>query len=308
VTVPFPQVSLELEEDVFVPQEADRPWVDYVHYSVLMSRTNKQALVSAANLDQASHRQVSGRHWFVDPRIGLENQIGPLAYKRNPWDRGHLTRRSAVTWGPSNYVAKRASNDSCSYANASLQHENFNQDEWRVPEEVVRHFSRDKNDRLCLFTGPLFSQTDRWYSQRSLGEHVRIPSGFWKMLVYIDARTNQLLSQAFLMFQDDQFLMDKRDRHQIDIGSYQVTTTELEMLTGLDFGQEIFDSNPLYFYSHEGENEGPEGFRTPFSTRPEDLEEGLVFSRADIAGNMLDRKREIQGKSLEELLANVWFS
>ncbi|WP_369334495.1 DNA/RNA non-specific endonuclease, partial [Candidatus Thiosymbion oneisti] len=103
--------------------------------------------------------------------MGLNNQVGPAAYKRNPWDRGHLTRRTAVTWG-SKYEAKRASNDSCSYANASMQHENFNQDEWRVPERIVQHLEKDKNGRITIFTGPVFTQTDRWYPRRTLQQKV----------------------------------------------------------------------------------------------------------------------------------------
>jgi len=121
--VPMPIVSLELEADVLNQETLRDSYIaDYIHYSVVMSRKNRQALFSAANLDQTKYRTVDGRRWFVDPRIGEENQIGPQAYVDNEWDRGHLTRRTAITWGDSNYHAKRASNDSCSYANASLQH------------------------------------------------------------------------------------------------------------------------------------------------------------------------------------------
>lgn len=268
-----------ISDDILcVDTENNLQIVDYIHYSVMMSKSDKQAVVSAANLDQNEIQKVSGRNWFVDPRIGQNNQIGPKAYKNNPWDRGHLTRRTAVTWG-SKYIAKRASNDSCSYANSSMQHENFNQDEWRVPEEIVRHFDKDLNGRLLVFTGPLRTKFDRWYTTKSLKNSVRIPGGFWKVVAYIDKESKKLESQAYIMYQDGNFLIDKRGRFNIDINNYQVTITEIEYLTGLEFDKEIFDSNPLYFYEREGITKGPEGYEVPKSTEINELNKGVIFSK-----------------------------
>lgn len=258
----------------------------------MMSKFNNQAFFSAANLDQNTFQQVSGRNWFVDPRIGLSNQVGPKAYKSNPWDRGHLTRRTAVTWG-TKYVAKRASNDSCSYANASMQHENFNQDEWRVPEKIVQHFDKDKNGKINIFTGPVFTQTDRWYTRRTLNESVRIPSGFWKVIIYIGKTSNKIESQAYVMYQDANFLIDKRGRHTLDIRNYQVTITEIEQLTGLEFDEILFDSNPLYYYPRAGINDGPEGFAAPIGTEESELNNGVVFSRAEAESSEFDHRRRI---------------
>ena len=307
--LPMPSVSLELEDDVLRNDSLrDETIADYVHYSVVMSASSKQALFSAANLDQSQYVSVQGRRWFVDPRIGADHQIGPEAYARNDWDRGHLTRRTAVTWG-NRYVAKRASNDSCSYGNACLQHANFNQDEWRVPEEIVRHFQRDRNNRLCIFTGPVFTETDRWYTRdRWHPSHgtgpVRIPSGFWKVVAYVGKESGQLECQGYVMYQDEQFLADRRGQHRLDSHNYQVTITEIERLTGLDFPEELFDSNPLYFYRREGINEGPEGFRVPPSLEPTDLAAGVVFSRADAEGTAFtERRRTLTEAQFEEMLA-----
>lgn len=308
VEVPMPNVSLELEDDVLDRQELrDGRVADYIHYSIVMSRSSRQAYFSAANLDQSEFKRVSGRRWFIDSRIGGENQIGPEAYSRNVWDRGHLTRRTAITWGDNDYIAKRASNDSCSYANASLQHENFNQDEWRVPEEVVRHFDRDKNDRLCVFTGPVFSETDRWYTRRGMDGAVRIPSGFWKLVAYISKVTDELECQCYVMYQDALFLRDKRGRWDNDIQpvNYQVTVTEVERLTGLEFSQALFDRNPLRFFPRENENIGPEGFATPRSTDARELDNGVAFVRDDIERFGLEapsRKRELSAAEFEQLI------
>uniref|UniRef100_UPI00114C9EDA DNA/RNA non-specific endonuclease n=1 Tax=Candidatus Thiosymbion oneisti TaxID=589554 RepID=UPI00114C9EDA len=294
VSIALPKAGLEIEDDIlFVRDDNENGHIiDYIHYSVIMSKFNNQALVSAANLDQNEFQQVSGRDWFVDPRIGLNNQVGPAAYKRNPWDRGHLTRRTAVTWG-SKYKAKRASNDSCSYANASMQHENFNQDEWRVPERIVQHLEKDKNGRITIFTGPVFTQTDRWYTRRTLQQKVRIPSGFWKVVAYIGKESEQLESQAYVLYQDARFLLDKRGQHSIDIKNHQVTITEIEQLTGLEFDEALFNSNPLYFYPREGINDGPEGFSAPLGTVPEELNRGVVFNREDAKAPEFEARRRI---------------
>jgi endonuclease G len=293
IKVPMPTVSLELTNDVLRREELrDGCIVDYIHYSLVFSESNRQAFFSAANLDQKKYQSVEGRDWFLDPRIGLDCQIGPEAYSKNDWDRGHLTRRTAITWG-TKYQAKRASNDSCSYANASLQHMNFNQDEWRVPEEVVRHFKRDKNDRLCVFTGPVFTVTDRWYTRPKLEHPARIPSGFWKIVAYIGKQSGKLECQAYVMYQDAHFIADKRGRHRIKIKNYQVTITELEHLTGLEFPESLFQSNPLYFYPHDQINDGPESFEAPSGLTKKQLDRGVVFTRREADSKAFQPRRNV---------------
>ena len=306
ISIALPKAGLEITDDIlFVGESESAHVINYIHYSVIMSKCNNQALVSAANLNQSAFQQVSGRDWFVDPRIGIENQVGPKAYKSNPWDRGHLTRRTAVTWG-NKYVAKRASNDSCSYANASMQHENFNQDEWRVPERIVQYLKKDKNDKITIFTGPVFTQTDRWYTRRNLREKVRIPSGFWKVIAYIGKQSGKLESQAYVLYQDARFLMDKRGQHSIDIKNYQVTITEIEYLTGFEFDENLFNSNPLYFYPREGINDGPEAFFAPASTEESELGRGVVFSRDDTTRpEFTGRRRVIPHNEFIEFISGV---
>jgi endonuclease G len=305
IEVPLPDFSLEIHDDILHKDELrDGYIVDYIHYSVVMSRSNRQAYFSAANLNQKEYKSVKGREWFVDSRIGFENQIGPEAYKKNPWDRGHLTRRTAVTWGDSSYVAKRASNDSCSYANSSLQHANFNQDEWRVPENVVQHFKKDLNDKICVFTGPIFTDTDRWYTRRNQHPPARIPSAFWKILFYIDAKTKKLACQAFLMYQDSLFIADKRGKYEIIPEQYQVTITEIERLTGLEFSEDLFQANPLYFFPKPNKNDGPEAFSIPTYKDIKDREEDIAFNRDEADKVPDDRKRKITEEEFEDYILN----
>ncbi|MBT3266683.1 DNA/RNA non-specific endonuclease [Candidatus Poribacteria bacterium] len=301
--VPLPTPGVALAGDVLVNDGlADGYRVDYMHYSVVMSATSRLALFSAANLDQGKYRTVKGRRWFVDHRVGAANQIGPDAYSDNRWDRGHLTRRTAVTWGSAG-VARRASNDSCSYANACMQHANFNQDEWRVPEIIVQKFGKDKDGRLCVLTGPVLTDTDRWYTREGISNAVRIPSGFWKVVAYIDKTTGKLACQAYVMYQDDQSMADMRGGRKAKPKTYQVTITEVERVTGLEFADGLYEGNPLFYTARAGINEtGPEGFVAPRGPEDPAFEAGVVFSREDLDNPAVaGRRRDIREAALDSV-------
>lgn len=256
--VAMPKFSRRVASDVLSGDELREGYIaDYQHYSVVMSKKNCQAYLSICNLDQMQYRTVSGRTWFIDDRIGEQYQMDNRYYKGedNYWDRGHLTRRTAVTWGESDQIARRASNDSCSYANACLQHRNFNQDEWRVPEELAHKFERDMNGRLCIATGPLFTHSDRWFDPSDFDVTPgRIPSGFWKIIYYVDKKKTEaageavLGCEAYLIDHDEASMVDRSGGRQMDIVTYQVTITELSELTGIEFPEELFHANPLWYY------------------------------------------------------------
>ncbi len=187
-----------------------------------------------------------GRNWFIDRRVGAENQIPNYPYQGTLWDRGHLTRRTAVTWGKDVDYATRASNDSCAYTNACMQHKNFNEDDWRAVELLVSHF--EDADKLTVITGPVFTRADRYYTREFEDFPVRIPAAFWKILSYV-GDDQKLKTQAFVFFQDLPSIRNAKGRARIRLKDMQVTTTEISLWTGLEFDQVLFDSNPLKFYS-----------------------------------------------------------
>ena len=259
LAISIPGFMADIKDDVLNKNELRDGYIrDYLHYSVVMSKSKKQALYSIANLNQDLIKSVRGRRWFVDPIIGEENQLDNRYYKHNPWDRGHLTRRSAVAWGDSN-MARNASNDSCSYANATLQHENFNQDEWRVPEEYVKEFNRAVDGKLNIITGSIFTDNDRFYTPRDSNIiPARIPSGFWKVIYYIDknksneAGSSVLGCESFIAYQDDFSLIDKRKHSSLQINTLQVTISQIEDLTGIMFDKNLYEANPLIYSDISG--------------------------------------------------------
>ncbi|WP_199610857.1 DNA/RNA non-specific endonuclease [Flocculibacter collagenilyticus] len=304
--ITFPRISLALAGDVLHPPELpdDETVIPYIHYSIVMSKSTKQALYSAANVDNNAQVTISGsagRRWFVDSRIGKQNQIVNDAYVGTPWDRGHLTRRTAVTWGDYD-TALAASNDSCSYANASMQHKRFNEDEWRLPEKAIADFQLAKHGKLIVMTGPIFTTCDRYYAKRIDWEPVRIPSGFWKTVSYLDNQTEQLVTAAYILFQDIDTLKTKKGKQRIQLRFFRVTTTELQLWTGLEFDHKMFDSNPLKFYS------GPEAVRITSLKEMSDESEAILAAGIVDQRAIHEARKKMALSSLYDLIDELsWF-
>ncbi len=96
-----------------------------------MNQSTRQAFFSAANADFKKNNG-KGRSFRLDGRLEQGEQLGNIYYKdldgvTNPYDRGHLTRRDAISWGDTKKLANKASRDSCFFPNVTLQHANFNQ-------------------------------------------------------------------------------------------------------------------------------------------------------------------------------------
>jgi endonuclease G len=302
----LPQPSLAISDDILQPPGLldGEIVVPYIHYSLIMSKSTKQALYSAANIDIEHEEKVpskKGRKWFVDPRIGKENQITNSAYKHSPWDRGHLTRRTAVTWGDAS-LALAASNDSCSYANASMQHSNFNEDEWRLPERTVAKFKRAKDKKLTVMTGPIFSTCDRFFTKGLGFEPVRIPSGFWKTLTYIHNQTGKLVTNAYIFFQDIDAIKTERNESRTNLKYFAVTTSELQLWTGLEFDKAMFNSNELKFYS------GPEVIEVNLNSELSDESEAILSAGIVDESSIHEARNHIDLEVLYELVEKIsWY-
>lgn len=295
--IDIPWINYDVFADVLKSDELRKNYIaDYLHYSVVMSKSNRQAYLSACNLDQTQYKKVSGRRWFLDPRIGFENQLDNRYYKGedNLWDRGHLTRRTAVTWGDSDYIARKASNASCSYANACLQHRHFNEDEWRIPEKVAAKLDRDLNGRISIMTGPVFTENDRWFTPNDYDVPPgRVPSGFWKILYYIDKKKSKaagkdiLGCEAYLVYQDELSMRDETGAKRIEIDTLQVSISELTDLTGIDFPQPLYEANPLWYYAREGRDiSKPERYEIKVKDKSKGVKKGwpghVIHDRDDI--------------------------
>ncbi len=251
----------------------------YWNYSVAIHRQRGLAFFSAANIDPAQWRgtrDADGDKWYRDTRVDKVDphaQVGQEFYGRqkafeadrekNPFDRGHLTRRRDAQWGRNDEEAKRNGDDTYHFTNCAPQHWQFNQNHkasgiwFRLEESAVQTLS--DGGRLCVVNGPVFDApfcvpgSDGRLRLNLKGTRVpdgtfggvQIPKQFFKVIAY--DRNGELHAKAFVVTQED--LLATIDRFypaeeakkpavlsDLEVRLYRVKVKDLEKLTGLDFG------------------------------------------------------------------------
>ena len=254
IRLPLPAFSPRLGGFVLrQPELENGVYANYVNYTVVMNRPRRAPIFAALNIDQNKIQTVSSRDsWRFDSRIGPEFQLNNDYYFDNPWDRGHLARRASAAWGRDEREAQRASDETFYYSNASLQHRNFNRDEWLALEDWVLQLKLDKDGKLTSFSGPIYGDFSRTITPEGR-EPAMIPSAFFKIVCFINKNTHNLDVRAFIMVQDRDALADRSGRSLFDFQNYQVTVSEIEEFTGLEFDNEIYERNPLLFRENPGE-------------------------------------------------------
>ncbi len=238
--VPLPRPGDQWEGDLAEVEaaEEDRAYeAKYCHFSVVVSKSRKQPLVTAVNIDGTQLRRLrrSGDKWYLDGRIAEEFQIGNEAYRGNDLDRGHMVRRLDPVWGDEE-EAQLANDDTFHYVNSCPQHKDLNRQDWvRLEDEVLDHAAA-KDQKLSIFTGPVMKDTDKWYT-RGGDQIVKLPKEFWKVVALIDENTNQLSTAGFILSQGDMI----REFTEVPFvpgrsAVYQVQVSLIEEHTGLEFG------------------------------------------------------------------------
>jgi endonuclease G len=225
--VPLPVPGARLKRDV-LPVDGDLDRLDYQHFSVVMSKSRRMAMFVAVNIDGARTVRITrGRDkWFLDGRIPVEAQIGEDLYADNLLDRGHLVRREDPNWGDED-VATIANDDTFHFTNCSPQMGGFNQRVWLGLERYILDNTRGWKERVTVFTGPIFSNSDLDY------RGVRIPLAYWKVVAFLgdDGRPS---ATAYMIDQERQLgeLEAAFGRHK----TYQRSVRRIARLTGLNFG------------------------------------------------------------------------
>ena len=245
VVLPIPTFNTVLSSEVLNEGEV----FHYPTYSVVVNRSpdKRSPVIACLNIDQNLLKSTNrSNRWRVDPRIGFENQLDNDYYADNPWDRGHMARRTSAAWGLTQRDAQQAADDTFFFSNSTLQHANLNQDEWLALEDWVYGLELDRDGKITSFSGPFYGDFDR--SIRPAGRQTAIvPAGFFKVVCFVNKDTNQLDVRAFVIYQDAEALTDRSGRTRYDNQHYQVTIREIEDLTGLRFDDAIYEANPLYY-------------------------------------------------------------
>lgn len=225
--VELPALSATQLADV-APRLDGRGYVlDYVHFSVVMCRSRRTAYFTAVNIDGRKKKSIKRDRdvWYYDPRLAREHQIGPDLYERNDLDRGHLVRREDPVWGRS---AVTANEDTFHFTNCAPQHKHLNRLTWLSLEDYILKNAVAEELKVTVFTGPVLRTDDMTYRR-----HYQIPAEFWKVVV-IRKPGRKLSATAYLQTQKN--LLEDLEFAYGAYRTYQVPVTQIEAITGLDFG------------------------------------------------------------------------
>ena len=247
------QVALPvLNEDQIndlVKDQNSKDVITYINYSLCLSRTHKFPFFTATNIDGRLFKKVPRKdRWRKDPRIANELQWGLEFYsvRSGTFDRGHMTKREDVQWGETIGVALNAADSTFFYTNAAPQHKDLNRDIWRSLEDYILHAETKKNSlKICVFTGPILSDSNPYFITSIKGVSVRIPILFWKIVVFPKHdgklyRVGFMMSQKSLLTEqgviedlesatsEDELYMGFNDAE-----TYQVNISVIEELSGI---------------------------------------------------------------------------
>jgi endonuclease G len=244
ITTPLPTLTdTDLANDLTLVGDTGSGELRYHHFSVLMSRSRRLALVTAVNIDGRKRLSVlrTSDRWIFDPRIPHDLQIGDDLYFDNQLDRGHLVRRQDPCWGGAMSEAMAANNDTFHFTNCSPQHSGFNQspETWHGLEDYILNNAGAHELKVTVFTGPVLADGDPIY------RGVALPQQFWKV-VSAARDEGSLVTTAYLLSQ--QQLIKDLQAETFTFGAYktfQVRVEDVERLTGLDFGEPLRSSDPL---------------------------------------------------------------
>lgn len=255
-TIPLPQLAERVRNTAFNAGEI----INHTRYSLVFNQERGFAAFTAHNIDGAAllpAGSVSRRDRFrpdpqITPALQVDNERG---YSNNPWDRGHLVRRRSLHWGEPE-VARQADSESFFWSNIAPQHKRLHATAWGKIEDWMLDLADDDNNRAAVFTGPVFTPDDPEHQNRPDELPIRIPAGFWKILVI--KRHDKLRAAAFLVWQRD---FDRERPVTFDPILEQVRMTTIEFLTGLSF-EALRDADPLRFGSGAAATPGRFGART----------------------------------------------
>ncbi len=234
--IELPTLPAALRDDLAPLTDGSGHELKYTHFSILVSKSRKLAVFTAVNIDGRNLQDLNRDHdvWSFDPRIDRKYQMGPEVYKNNDIDRGHLVRRLDPVWG---LEAATANEDTFHFTNCSPQHSKLNQVTWLGLEEYIRDNAKVNDLKVTVYTGPVFRADDKLYRGKYL-----IPAEFWKVVVIVKA-DGSLSATAYLESQRD-LIANVKEFSFGEYKTYQVPVTEIQQLTGLDFGG-LAQNDPL---------------------------------------------------------------
>jgi endonuclease G len=256
ISVPLPEPKEPtLINDVLTYQENGqrKKWLDYIHFSVLMSKGWKFALITAVNVDGSQEKEnIERRKWFFDGRIKREDQFEPASgtgyYGTSTMNRGHMVRRQDPVWG-NQALAKRASDYTFHLTNAVPQAATLNQERWSELEDFILHQAWNQDKKISVFTAPILLSTPESMRKRWFGPYrgTIIPMAFWKVVAYLNDQ-GDLACAAFLMEQVadvSKLELDYANPGNLQIRQSQISLQALTEISGIAFDAALYKGDVM---------------------------------------------------------------
>ena len=136
----LPVLNSKQKQDL-VKYENNKHVLDYIHYSVVMSKKRRFAYFTAVNIDGSSWCDNPRKgSWTKDKRLAGREQYGRELYDapKSNFDQGHLVRREDPEWGDP-VTAVDAGINTFKYPNCVPQHKDLNQEIWSELENNILH-------------------------------------------------------------------------------------------------------------------------------------------------------------------------
>jgi endonuclease G len=235
--VRLPEIGPSLVGKIAPVSGCENGELKYTHFSVRMRADRRLPFYAACNIAGGLLFNFPRRtdRWFLDCRLIDQNhQIGEELYTSSSLDRGHLVRRLDPAWGETRGEAKKAEEDSFFLTNCTPQHSKLNQKTWLSLEDYILSNAATHDLKVTVFTGPVMDdEKDRDY------RGVQIPEEFWKVVVIVNAFTQQLSATGYILSQAD-YLGDLEFIYG-EFKTYQVPISQIEGKTKLSFDLSSFD-------------------------------------------------------------------
>ena len=160
------------------------------------------------------------------------------------FDKGHIFRREATTWGTSYAEVQRANGDTFHVTNCSPQVKGFNRSNLKgVWGKLENRIGKADDDKLIVFAGPVLADDDQFFTGVDNDGTVRIqiPSRYWKIVIAKNG--DHLKSFAFILEQD---LSSVPLEFQVDAEwkEHTISISELnDMLPYLELPSELLNSD-----------------------------------------------------------------
>jgi endonuclease G len=236
--VELPKAATDIVQSDLLEIEGDTT-IDYMHFSLAMSRSRRFAYWVAWNIDGGSLQKLNRNNikFRKDPKLPDDVQVGDELYRNNSLDRGHLARRADLLWGTP-AEARKANTDSFFFTNITPQHQAFNQSSasgiWGALEDAIFADVDVENLKVAVMGGPIFSTTDPVYRS------IQLPKQFWKTIYFREAGNPAIQVKGYVLTQAD--LLNQIEVLELpEFSVFEVPISKIVEMTGLSLhpGSEV---------------------------------------------------------------------